>query len=210
MMLSDAQVERYSRQILLPEVGGRGQALLLGARVAVAGRGPAAAHAVTMLGRAGVGLLDVERGLPPLPELAPDCRVAPWDARLETPADVVVDLGLDAAGTNALGRSTAVAGRPLVRGMVGAEAEIVVVTLVGRPCFACCGTEVLPEPAEPSGGLAAPAALALGALAASEALCVLLALRKHGLRTHCRLADGEAHAARLGQAEPCTLCAAGT
>jgi hypothetical protein len=36
-MLNDAQVERYARHVLLPEVGGRGQARLLAARVAVLG-----------------------------------------------------------------------------------------------------------------------------------------------------------------------------
>ena len=57
MTLTDEQVERYSRQILLPEVGGRGQARLLGARVALAGSDEAAGVAATLLGRAGVGTL---------------------------------------------------------------------------------------------------------------------------------------------------------
>ena len=34
-MLSDAQVERYSRQIILPEVGARGQEKLLSATIAL-------------------------------------------------------------------------------------------------------------------------------------------------------------------------------
>lgn len=41
-MLSDAQIERWSRQILVPEVGGRGQARLCAARVQVTGDGPTA------------------------------------------------------------------------------------------------------------------------------------------------------------------------
>jgi len=45
-MLTDAQIERYGRQIILPEVGGRGQERLLAARVAVAGAGPAATASV--------------------------------------------------------------------------------------------------------------------------------------------------------------------
>jgi hypothetical protein len=55
-MLSDEQVERYSRQILLAEVGGRGQERLLAARVVVHGDGPTAGFAASLLAAAGVGV----------------------------------------------------------------------------------------------------------------------------------------------------------
>ena len=61
-MLTDATVERYSRQILLEEVGGRGQARLLDATVHVDGGGAAAVVAIDLLERAGVR---VERGAAP-------------------------------------------------------------------------------------------------------------------------------------------------
>jgi hypothetical protein len=53
-MLSDAQIERWSRQIVLPEVGARGQERLCAARAAVRGAGAAAAVAADLLARAGV------------------------------------------------------------------------------------------------------------------------------------------------------------
>jgi hypothetical protein len=53
-MLDDAAIERWSRQILLPEVGGRGQSRLLAARVAVTGDGAAAAIVRDLLARGGV------------------------------------------------------------------------------------------------------------------------------------------------------------
>jgi hypothetical protein len=53
-MLDDAAIERYSRQILLPEVGGRGQERLCAARVVVSGRDAAAAFAASLLAAAGV------------------------------------------------------------------------------------------------------------------------------------------------------------
>ena len=54
MTLSDQQIERWARQIILPEVGGRGQARLLGATAFVAGRGGAAHFARELLERAGL------------------------------------------------------------------------------------------------------------------------------------------------------------
>lgn len=53
-MLADADIDRWSRQILLPEVGGRGQERLMATRVAVAGDGPVATIARDLLMRAGV------------------------------------------------------------------------------------------------------------------------------------------------------------
>jgi len=49
-MLSDAQIERWSRQILVPEIGGRGQARLCAATVEVVG---APALATLLIERAG-------------------------------------------------------------------------------------------------------------------------------------------------------------
>src|SRR6185295_2756754 len=54
MTLSEQQSERWARQIILPEVGGRGQARLLGASAAVAGSGGAAHFARELLERAGL------------------------------------------------------------------------------------------------------------------------------------------------------------
>jgi hypothetical protein len=53
-MLTDALVERYSRQILLPEVGGRGQERLGATQVTITGGGPAATFAFRLLDAAGL------------------------------------------------------------------------------------------------------------------------------------------------------------
>jgi molybdopterin/thiamine biosynthesis adenylyltransferase len=58
-MLSDEQIERYSRQIILPQVGGKGQEKLLHARVFVSAFGPLQTSALHYLAAAGVGTLGV-------------------------------------------------------------------------------------------------------------------------------------------------------
>lgn len=57
MPLSDSQTERYSRQIILPQIGGRGQERLLRSAVALVGTGAVARVAALYLAGAGVGRL---------------------------------------------------------------------------------------------------------------------------------------------------------
>lgn len=97
-MLSDHQIERYARQIVVPEIGGRGQERLLSATVAIHGGGDAASVCATYLAGAGVGtvgftgsraagslgaVLDVA-------ERNPDCRLI--DGPVSSP-DVAIAIG---------------------------------------------------------------------------------------------------------------------
>lgn len=56
MALSDEQIDRYSRQILVPEIGGRGQERLLGARVVCLGNSPSLITAIDYLSAAGIAV----------------------------------------------------------------------------------------------------------------------------------------------------------
>src|SRR5438874_6569338 len=191
MSLTDEQVDRYSRQIILPEVGGRGQERLLAARVLVAGDDAAADAAVTLLGRAGVGTLDVAGG-----------TGAP-------PADVIVDLTADTA-TRALLTRGRQAGRPFVLGERPSRMELVVRTVVGRPCAACVGSQGVDAwLARPAAHLEAPAASLLGALAATETLRVLLLAPHRGRITRVSMLTGDAFAADLAPTDGCELCEGG-
>ena len=57
--LSDAQLDRYARHIVLREIGGEGQRRLLGATVATVGAGGIGSPAIQYLAAAGVGTLRV-------------------------------------------------------------------------------------------------------------------------------------------------------
>ena len=57
MTLSDDQLDRYARHIILKELGGGGQQRLLASHVAVVGAGGIGAPVVQYLAAAGVGRL---------------------------------------------------------------------------------------------------------------------------------------------------------
>ncbi len=59
MSLSDDQLERYARQIVLKEIGGEGQKRLLRARVVIVGAGGIGSPAIQYLAAAGVGQLTI-------------------------------------------------------------------------------------------------------------------------------------------------------
>jgi adenylyltransferase/sulfurtransferase len=59
MEFTEEQIHRYARHILLPEVGGVGQARLLGSRVLVIGAGGLGSPVILYLAAAGVGTIGV-------------------------------------------------------------------------------------------------------------------------------------------------------
>lgn len=59
MNLSEEQIERYSRHIILPEVGGKGQAKLLAGKILLVGAGGLGSPAGLYLAAAGIGTIGV-------------------------------------------------------------------------------------------------------------------------------------------------------
>jgi adenylyltransferase/sulfurtransferase len=60
--LTEQQIERYSRHIILPEIGGTGQKKLLSAKVLIVGAGGLGSSAALYLAAAGVGTIGIVDG----------------------------------------------------------------------------------------------------------------------------------------------------
>ncbi len=61
-MLSREQIERYSRQIIMPEIGGKGQEKLLDGKVLIVGAGGLGSAVIQYLACAGVGKIGIMDG----------------------------------------------------------------------------------------------------------------------------------------------------
>jgi adenylyltransferase/sulfurtransferase len=59
MRLTEEQIERYSRQIILPDIGGKGQEKLLNAKVLIIGAGGLGSPCALYLASAGIGKLGI-------------------------------------------------------------------------------------------------------------------------------------------------------
>jgi hypothetical protein len=175
--LTDEQIERWSRQILLPEVGGLGQLRLLAARVAIPGASRVATWAADLLRRAGVTI----------------------DAGIDD-ADLLVDLE---GGGAVLAQRALARGIPLVRGRLGASGGTID-TLVGRPCGLCAPADAQATSA-PHDALAAAVTQALGSLVAAEVLRILLLGADRGRRQHVDL-DGGRFAGEPLATAGCAAC----
>ena len=105
MPLTDAQIERYSRQIIVPHLGGRGQERILASRIVIAGDARDIETPLAYLVGAGVGTINVRltdgrssfsKKIPAMHESNPDVRVSVADGPLGR-----VDLALLLVGSEA-------------------------------------------------------------------------------------------------------------
>lgn len=167
-MLRDDQIERYARQIVLPEIGGRGQERLLSATVAVVDEGDdpsreAAATAVLYLAAAGVGRI-AYRG-PGVERVGDSVRARNPDAELlrHLPDSADVDVRV----VDRMAATTAASGGALVLGIPCAARQTVFSFPPGRVCAECLSAF---WPAVDSRPRAAACDFSLGASLAAEAL----------------------------------------
>ncbi|HEV8714561.1 MAG TPA: ThiF family adenylyltransferase [Candidatus Binatia bacterium] len=192
-MLSDSQIERYSRQIILPQVGGKGQEKLLRARVLVNGNGPLQTAALFYLAAAGVGTIGViasdssavlsafapdqrDPASAALTRLNPDCTVVIHQAMdLPGPEQIVQGYDLVLSPPGPLHETCYTLRRPFLCAQVSAAGAWLFPCLGYEPGHACM--HCLP-PHLFEGGANAPAlaALFLGTLQATEAIKFILGL----------------------------------
>jgi molybdopterin/thiamine biosynthesis adenylyltransferase len=195
-MLSDAQIERYSRQLILPEIGPAGQERLLAGSVALAGDPGANAAALLYLAGAGVGRLTVLHGGPgeretsgatwgSLPEPSnPDSSLVRLHVRHQEVAttlaehDAVILSGGDDPLRTAVNRACVARAIPLVFG-AAAGAQGFLVTFAGHrsdaPCYDCVAA-TLPTPTTEDPALGAVSGNFLATLQATEAIKLVLGI----------------------------------
>jgi adenylyltransferase/sulfurtransferase len=194
MALSDDELDRYARHIVLREIGGPGQARLKAARVLVVGAGGLGSPALLYLAAAGVGTLgivdddtvslsnlqrqvlhatpDVGR---PKTDSARERLTAENAAGLIADYDLVLDGSDSFATREVLNAACFAAKRPLVAAAIGQwEGQLAVwAPHLGGPCRACA------FPERPAAGLAPSCAEAgvvgalagvMGAMQATEAI----------------------------------------
>jgi adenylyltransferase/sulfurtransferase len=212
--LDDRQIELYSRQIILRELGGIGQRRLLDGRCALIGGGPAIDAAAAYLAGAGVGALDLlpdaggERldapaalAFPPASTRTGETsvRVVPAGPRLDLSA---YDAAL--ASLSAVAAPERLVGMPRLGAVTiavssGATVDLLIAPAGAPGCLGCLRVQdadddssAAADAADPTGGAASVAAAQAGALAALAVLRWLAELAR----------DAEARAMRLEPAAP--------
>jgi hypothetical protein len=178
-MLNDSQIERYSRQIILPGFGSGAQEALLASSMFLAGDGDALVVCASYLAGAGIGRLAIDRAVRAgssgtvlgvtetdpravadlVTRRNPDCRV------VDEIADASLSVVLAGARPARLGPTV-----PVVWGSADSRRVRLARFAGGRVCLPCLAAAT--ERFDAAG------AFALGTLAALEALRMLLGLAR--------------------------------
>ena len=171
MPLTDAQIRRYARQLVMKEFTGAGQERLLGSRVLAYGAGTSLELCVLYLAAAGVGGVHVSAQERPADELFrraaalnPDCTVShgAHGVRPDAVADFLQDAG--PAATRQIAGALR-AGIPYVKAMRAGGAAVVKRWVAGDPCPGCLlnslGRRQVDLIGAPDHAVAGPAAAAM-------------------------------------------------
>ncbi len=210
MALTAQQIERYSRQIIVPLMGGRGQERLLAARMLIAGDAREVEPVLSYLVGGGVGRIDlavepgrVERLESSMGTLNPDVTVAPRDCVSAAP-----DLGFAIIGSQAALERTAdaIARFPEIGWVIARldDPARIAVLPSPSPCPRCAGPELLSRfgTVSASAGVVAHAATveALKLLAgyADDPQPAIIELDDYRSQSHPVAADSECDCGRRG------------
>jgi hypothetical protein len=180
MALSNAQIERYSRQIIVPEVGGRAQERLLDSRLLIAGElsdiQPALAYMVgagtgTILMHTPAEVAAASRVIAEMRTLNPDAKVTPATDLGEAAHAILILAGNAAALSAARTLSRTPRTATLIFARLDRPGKIAV---MGEPppCLACADADLL----APFGARADTAGF-IAMVAAVEAFKILIGLK---------------------------------
>lgn len=207
VLLDDRQIEQYSRQIVLAEVGALGQARLLGARVAIGGSGVGAERVLAYLAAAGVGTIVAPAALhaavdPDHPDLTLPSPAAAAEAatRSAAGADPSVTAPVDAAVTAGVSDLPLAPARRRFWIAGGRAGEV-------PPCGACVRAALGEAPAPTLPQLADLRDAVLGTVLATEVVKALLGIGT-GLRGRVLSYDPDEAAIATLAVAPRASCAA--
>ncbi len=235
--MNDDQLLRYSRHILLPEIGVEGQEKLLASSALVIGAGGLGSPAALYLAAAGVGTITLRQilhttesigrpkvasGREALGKINPEVKVVPIQQRLlderlgplVASSSVVLDCSDNFATRHAVNRACVRHHKPLVSGAaVRFDGQVSVFDLRDElsPCYHC----LFPENAELEEvrcavmGVFAPLTGIIGAMQAAEAL-KLLAGAGESLEGRLLILDALAmqwRTVKLAKDPACPICA---
>jgi hypothetical protein len=206
MPLTDAQIERYSRQIIVPRIGGRAQERLLSAKMLLAGEAQQVEQSLAYLVGAGVGSIRLamsqsdrsafDRLKKSMRELNPDVTTQLDDAS-QQPIDVaLLIIGSDVARDLADRRCTGTNLRACVVARLDQPAKIAVLTSPSS-CPRCADASLL----APVGARVADADF-VAMLATAEAFKLLAGYHENPLSV---IIDFDGHQTRSrAVTSPCT------
>jgi molybdopterin/thiamine biosynthesis adenylyltransferase len=223
MTLSDDQLDRYARHIVLHDIGGAGQARLLDSHVLLVGAGGIGCPAIQYLAAAGVGTISVVEAA--VARLNPDIKLHALNQRISADTssdflngvDIVID-GSDTFGTRLMVNDLCLAARvPLVSAAIG-RFHGQIGTFSGweadAPCYRCfVGDAHDPDDCDDcatQGVLGAMCGL-MGSFAAMEAIRLLTGFGDDA-KGKLHIFDGLKPAMRtisLPKDTDCTSCGAG-
>ncbi|MGH7964503.1 MAG: HesA/MoeB/ThiF family protein [Candidatus Binatia bacterium] len=225
-MLSDSQIDRYSRQIILPQVGGKGQEKLLHARVLVNGSGLVQSTALLYLAAAGVGTIGVrantshallsalaiDQGDAPsavLSRLNPDCTIIPHTVG-EAPEELAQQYDLVLSTPDPLHEVCYALRKPFLSAHVSSGEAWLFCCRGYEPDQACLRcvpaltVEAVGKPSLP----ASLTALFLGTLQATEAMKLVLGLDQpsRGKLWRCQFPGLHFYESMVKKDPACLLC----
>jgi adenylyltransferase/sulfurtransferase len=213
MTLSDAQIDRFSRQIIVPQIGGRGQLRLLQSSVALAGSSALAEHTALYLAGAGIGRLAVHARdgaalRAALVDLNPEAQVSAAGERFgAVAADVLVACDVD---TTDVDRAAATR-RRLVVGRASRRRGWLVVSRGAAAC-ASCAVRAWPRPDAADHDGPSAAAGVIGSLISLAVVKLLLGIGDPARRDWVEFdaARSTLNARQIARAVDCPACAGGT